>query len=317
MDVGSEIDRQLEAGQAALLARHAPETRVRRVRWSQGETQVLELGAGSLLLLVHGGLDNAFVWAPILPALARSHRVLAVDLPGHGLADPFDYTGVDLLELARTFLGDVLDALELRAVDLVGCSVGGLWSVVFALEAPERVSRLAIVGAPPGVTRDVPFQLRTLGLPLIGRPLGRLLMSKPTREGNRKFLGQIAVVHAEHLTDEQLDADVASQRRNIESHLTLMRALLDAGGLRRRLILGKRWQALGVPTAFLCGERDAFVPPKVEKAWEVIAARNPNVRVVRIPGAGHLPWIDDPERVVGEIERSLRTPLRTGEEVAP
>jgi pimeloyl-ACP methyl ester carboxylesterase len=88
--VGTEVDRQLEDAQAALLARYAPDTRVRRVRWAQGETQVLELGAGSPLLLVHGGGDGAFEWVPILAALARHRRVLAVDRPGHGLADPFD-----------------------------------------------------------------------------------------------------------------------------------------------------------------------------------------------------------------------------------
>lgn len=305
MSAETEMDRRLQAAQADLLAQHAPDTRVRRVRWSQGETQVLEAGDGPPVLLVHGGLDNAFVWVPILQTLARSRHVLAVDLPGHGLADPFDYTGADLLDLARTFLRDILDDLELPSVDLVGCSVGGLWSVVFAIDAPDRVSRLAIVGAPPGVTRSVPNQLRLLGLPLIGRPLGRLLMSNPTREGNRKFLGQVAVVHPEHLTDEQLDADVESQRRNIGSHLSLMSCLIGPGGLRRRLILGERWQSLKVPTVFLCGERDAFVPRKMEKAWDAIAARNPNIRVVRIPGAGHLAWFDDPEYVVREIERFL------------
>ncbi|HVE92098.1 MAG TPA: alpha/beta hydrolase [Actinomycetota bacterium] len=305
MSAETEMDRRLQAAQAGLLAQHAPDTHIRRVRWSRGHTQVLEAGDGPPVLLIHGGLDNAFVWVPILQTLARSRHVLAVDLPGHGLADPFDYSGEDLLDLARTFLRDILDGLELPSVDLVGCSVGGLWSVVFAIDDPDRVSRLAIVGAPPGVTRSVPNQLRLLGLPLIGRPLGRLLMSNPTREGNRKFLGQVAVVHPENLTDEQLDADVASQRRNIGSHLSLMSCLIGPGGVRRRLILGERWQSLSVPTLFLLGERDAFVPPKMEKAWEAIIARNPNIRMVRIPGAGHLAWLDAPEHVVREIERFL------------
>lgn len=301
-DTRTEMDRQVEAAQAALLARYAPETLVSRVPWSQGETQVLELGAGPPLLLVHGGGDSAFEWVPILPALARNHRVIAVDRPGHGLADPFDYRGVDLLDHARTFLRDILDALELRAVDIVANSMGGLWSAVFAIDAPDRVSRLVLVGAPPGITRTVPHQLRVLGLPLIGQPLGRLLMSNPTRESSRKFWGEILIVHPEHLDDTLLDADVAHMRRNIDSILSLMRCAIDVGGLRRRLILGERWQALKVPTVFLWGERDAFMPPDVA---EPIAEQNPNVRVIRIPGAGHLPWIDDPERVVGEIERFL------------
>src|SRR5262245_64326026 len=128
------LDSQLEKAQAALLDRFAPDTLVRRIRWSQGTTQLLDLGTGAPLLYVHGGLGGAFEVVPILEALAENHRVLAVDRPGHGLADPFDYRGVDLLEHARTFLGDVLDAVELPTVDLVANSMGALWSVAFAID---------------------------------------------------------------------------------------------------------------------------------------------------------------------------------------
>lgn len=303
MDTDAELDRQLETAQAALLAEHAPDTRLRRVRWSQGETQVLELGIGSPLLLVHGALSDAFGWVPILPELARNRRVLAVDLPGHGLADPFDYTGVDLLELARTFLRDILDALELRAVDLVANSMGGLFSVIFAIDNPDRVSRLVLVGAPAGLNRAVPLQLRVLGLPLIGDPLARFATSHLTRDGNRKFWGQVLVTHPEHLGDALLDEDVASARRNAGSHLSLLHCLGDIRGLRRRLILGERWQALNVPTLFLWGDRDPFFGGPEQ--GEAIAARNSNLRVIRIAGVGHIAWIDDPERVIGEIERFL------------
>jgi pimeloyl-ACP methyl ester carboxylesterase len=305
MDTNSQLDRELESAQAALLARYAPDTRARRVRWSQGETQVLELGAGPPLLLLHGAMDNAFLWAPILSALARNRRVLAVDFPGHGLADAFDYTGVDLLELAPTFLRDILDALELPSAAIVGSSMGGLSSVAFALAAPDRVSRLVLVGAPPGVTRGVPFPLLLVSLlALIGRPLARLLLSKPTREGTRKFMGQIAVVHPERLDDALLDADVASGRRNIEGHLSLL-SCLARGIVRGRLILGDRWLELGVPTMFLCGERDAFIGRTEEKAWAAVAAQNPSIRIVRVPDAGKLLWLDDPDRVVDETEGFL------------
>lgn len=298
------MDQPLEEAQGALLARLAPDTRVRRVHWSQGETQVLELGAGPPLLLVHGGLGDAFAWVPILPALAQNRRVIAVDLPGHGFADPFDYSGVNLLDHARRFLGDILDALELNAVDIVGSSLGGLCSVAFALDAPDRVSRLVLLGMPGGYKRAVPLQLRLLGMPLIGQPLGRLVMSKPTRDGNRKFWGQVLVALPENLDDMLLDADVASQRRNIRSHLSFLRCVLDAGGLKRRLILGERWRALKTPTVILWGDRDAYGAPE---EGETIARQAPNLRVIPIPDAGHLAWLDQHDFVVDEIERFLNS----------
>jgi pimeloyl-ACP methyl ester carboxylesterase len=300
------MDRKLEAAQSALLERYAPETRVRRVRWSQGETQVLEVGDGLPLLLVHGGLDNAFSWAPILHELARDRHVIAVDLPGHGLADPFDFSQTDLFAHAGTFLGDVLDALELPAVELVASSIGALYAIAFAADAPQRVSRLVLAGSPAGLMRPgVPFQLRLLGLPLVGQPLGRLLMSKPTRDGNRKFWGQILVTHPERLDDTLLDADVASQIRNADSHLSLIKCIADVGGLRRKWLLGTRWQGLTMPVLVLWGEDDAFLA--LDKG-EAVVLQNPQARVVRVPDAGHVPWHDDPKRVVNEIQSFLSTP---------
>ena len=120
----------------------------------------------------------------------KAHRVLAVDRPGHGLADPFDYRGVDLLDHGRTFLRDVVDALELSTVDVVADSLGALLSVAFALDAPGRVSRLVLVGAPFGIARRPPLLMLPIGLPLIGQRLGRHVFSNATPEGSRKFWGR-------------------------------------------------------------------------------------------------------------------------------
>ena len=313
--MGTELDQELQEAQAALLARFAPETRVRRIRWSEGRTQVFELGSGSPLLYVHGGLGGAYEVVPILAALAKNHRVIAVDRPGHGLADPFDYRGVDLLDHARTFLGDILDALELTPVDVVANSMGALWCVAFGIDAPSRVSRLALVGAPFGIARRPPLLMLPFGLPLIGPRLGRYVLSNATREGSRKFWDQLFVEHPERLDDLLLDVDVAHTRRNVASMLSLIACVADWRrlGYRRELILGERWRALTIPTLLLWPEHDAFGSPE---AGETLVATNPNLRLVRLPGAGHLPWIDDPGVVVVELERFLATKRRSGVDAA-
>jgi pimeloyl-ACP methyl ester carboxylesterase len=305
-----ELDLELANAQAALLARFAPNARVRRIRWSQGETQLFELGTGAPLLYIHGGLGGAYEVVPILAALAENHRVLAVDRPGHGRADPFDYRGVDLLAHARTFLGDILDALELPSVDVMANSLGGLWAVVFAIDAPSRVSRLLLVGAPVGLKRQVPLQMLPLGLPLIGQRLGRHVFSNATRDASRKFWGQVIVNHPERVDDLVLDYDVANMRRNVESMLGLVSRIASARrlGYRRELVLGERWRDLTTPTLLIWGDFDAFGSPEEGQA---LVAKNPNLRLVRIAGAGHNLWFDDPESVVAEIERFLGSQPRS------
>jgi pimeloyl-ACP methyl ester carboxylesterase len=299
-----ELDRDLEAAQSALLARYAPTARIRRLRWSQGETQVFELGSGPPLLYVHGGLGGAYEILPILSRLGQNHRVLAVDRPGHGLADPFDYRGLDLVEHGRTFLREVVDALGLPTVDVVANSLGAFLAVAFALGEPGRVSRLALVGAPFGIARRPPLVMLPLGLPFVGPRLGRYLFSNATRDGSRKFWGQVLVAHPERVDDRLLDVDVAHTRRNVESLLSLIGCIADWRrlGYRRELILGERWQALSMPTLLLWPEHDAFGPPE---EGEALVATKPTVRLVRVPGAGHNAWFDDPDTVVAEIERFL------------
>ena len=307
----TDSDRELEQAQAALLARFAPETRVRRIRWSQGETQVFELGGGSPLLYVHGGLGGAYELVPILAALAKNHRVFAVDRPGHGLADPFDYGGVDLFDHGRTFLGDVVDGLELPTVDVVANSLGAFLSVAFALDTPSRVSRLVLVGAPFGIARRPPLQILPLGFPIIGQRLGRHFFSNVTRDASRKFWGQLIVKHPERIDDRLLDVDVVHTRRNVESMVSLIACIADWRrlGYRRELILGERWRALTMPTLLVWPEYDAWGSPE---EGEALVAKNPNLRLVRVSGAGHNAWIDDPETVVAEIERFLASEPRSG-----
>jgi pimeloyl-ACP methyl ester carboxylesterase len=298
----ADCHRPLELAQAAYLNRCAPGHRTRRVRWSGGTTQMIELGEGPPLLLLHGGMGEAFQWGHILPALARKHHVMAVDRPGHGLADPFDYRGVDLLRHARRFLGDILDAEGLPSVPIAASSMGGLWATDFALTYPERVSRLVLVAAPAGMTRAQPLQMRLGTLPGL-RTLVRRMMSRPTRDSTRAFWAQLLVAHPERLEDDFLDALTASQRRNAPSWFTLIDQSVDVRGMKKELLLVDRWKDLSVPTTFVWGERDAWAAPEL---GEAVAATNARVRIARIPDAGHAPWVDAPERVVDAIEEALR-----------
>jgi pimeloyl-ACP methyl ester carboxylesterase len=299
----ARLDRELEAAQAAWLARSAPGVCPRRVAWSGGSTQVLELGdaAHPPLVLLHGGLGEAFQWTPILAPLARTRRVLAIDRPGHGLADRFDYpAGLDLLAHARTFLREIFDALGLDRPDLVASSMGGRWALELALHHPERLRRLVLVGAPLGAARGVPLMLRAGSLPVL-RWISRRLMERPTPAAVRSFYG-LLVAHPERLDPAFLDAAVASQRRNARTWFGLLDLAVGPRGIPRHLLMADRWKDLRVPTTLVWGEHDAFTALEIGAS---IAAAHPALRFVRIPDAGHAPWLDEPGRVAEAIEAAL------------
>src|SRR5258708_19627400 len=90
--------------------------------------------------------------------------MIALDRPGCGLSDGFDYSSVDDIRgHAVTFLGAVLDALGLDRARIVANSMGGLWSLWLALDRPERVSSLALLGCPAlAAVTSAPAALRII-----------------------------------------------------------------------------------------------------------------------------------------------------------
>ncbi|WP_145883974.1 alpha/beta fold hydrolase [Streptomyces sp. BK340] len=97
------------------------------------------------LMLLHAMGENAADWEAVAPAFARSRRVYALDLRGHGRSDwPGDYS----LELMQADVLGFLDALALGSVDLIGHSMGGVVAYLLAQDCPQRVTRLVLEDVP-------------------------------------------------------------------------------------------------------------------------------------------------------------------------
>lgn len=107
-------------------------------------------GHGRPLILLHGGLGSGEMYAPILPALAAEHEVVAVDLQGHGRTADIDRP-MDLRLLADD-VAALVDHLGLDRPDLVGYSFGGGVAFWMAVQHPDKVGRLVMASA--NVRRD-------------------------------------------------------------------------------------------------------------------------------------------------------------------
>ena len=112
-------------------------------------------GQGDPLVLIHSGIADSAMWDAHLPALARSYRVIRFDLRGFGQSPactgPYS---------PRADLRALLDHLGVRHPTLVGVSMGGTLALDFALEYPEMVGRLVLVGARPSGATPSPELLR-------------------------------------------------------------------------------------------------------------------------------------------------------------
>jgi pimeloyl-ACP methyl ester carboxylesterase len=110
------------------------------------EIAFVDRGEGDPLLFVHGLGSNLSLWRETLDAFDNSHRVLALDLPGYGLSGKKDVPGT--MSFFAEVVTGFLDERGIDTVTYVGVSMGG--QVTLALEAPERLRRLALV-SPAGI----------------------------------------------------------------------------------------------------------------------------------------------------------------------
>jgi len=107
------------------------------------------------LLCLHGWLDNAASFLPLMPHLPAAD-IVAIDLPGHGLSDHLPHaaaTGYTLFETAL-LVRRVLDALGWTSCTLVGHSMGGCIAPVLAVAAPGTVERLVLIEASGPLTEE-------------------------------------------------------------------------------------------------------------------------------------------------------------------
>lgn len=243
---------------------------------------VLEMGRGKPVVFIHGGNAVAVQLAPLLAALHGSFHLFAPDRPGCGLTEPFDYRDVPFRHHAVQFVAGVLDALGLPRAALVANSMGGYWALVFALAHPERVTKLVLVGEPAG---SAPLQG-----PLPPRPA----QAQPTLDDIRASYAARLVAHPERIPAALLEASHAAAllpgaARAWDTMLERIRQERLGLTYALRPELGR----LRPDTLFIWGDKDTFGSPTLGVEMAALA---PNARCEIIEDAGHLPFLDQPER---------------------
>ena len=268
--------------------------------------RVLDSGTGEPVLFINGISAPGIGMAPLAGRLP-GHRVLLVDLPGHGLSPPYLWQGAPVREQAVNIIAGLLDGLGIDQVTLVGNALGGLFSLWFALDRPSRVTRVVLVGQPAGAIAgaQVDWTMGVLTVPALGRvatwmarlPLPRFL----GRMGLRNAVGADG---AGSLSDDIIDMHLLSGRvpGQFASYRSLLRRLLVGRTPRPEIILSDAELAsFTVPLLFVWPEDDKFLPPAAGKPS---VDKIPTARFVTTPG-GLFAWFDDPDRCAALVAEGL------------
>ena len=241
---------------------------------------VESVGQGRPLVLLHGFALHGGLFAPLLPALAQHHRVHVVDLPGHGHSDPIDPWTIDAVvaALERAFVA------EPQPLAVMGWSLGGVIALAWALAHPDRLRKLVLVGTSPRFVADEswPHAMAPEMLARFGDELR--VACKLTLQ---RFLSlQVQGSEAGYATLVALRHQLIARG---EPDPTMLCAALGAlAGADLRADVAR----IAIPTLIVAGESDTLAPPEAS-AWLVRAL--PAAQLLRLPGAGHAPFLSHPE----------------------
>ncbi|NLV13681.1 alpha/beta fold hydrolase [Haloarcula argentinensis] len=257
---------------------------------------------GDPVLLLHGVGTPAATWLPLYPSLTDEYRVYAPDRPGLGLSAAPSYRDRDLRSFLVAYLLELLDDLAIDRPHVVGNSHGGLQSFLLALDH-DRVDRLQLVGAPGGVSRDLPLMVRLLTVRGLNRVLLWLLSRGDPVENARQSMQRINVVDTAAIPDVFYELLAAGQ--DLPGRPESQRSLATAQGSygRAHPLFDIRNEIVRIdrPTQFIWGTEDAFYPPTVGRP---VAEKMPTAEFHELPGDGHTPWLE-PGANVAELVRAF------------
>jgi pimeloyl-ACP methyl ester carboxylesterase len=259
------------------------------------------------MILIHGFISSTLVWNETFLLLADAgFRVIALDLPGYGYSDKPRDGEYTIESQARAVLG-LMDRLKIEKAIIVGASYGGAVAAAVALDHPERVDHLVLIGA---VTNDEPKKMklmRIVRLPLIGD------IATPLFLGSLWMLRK-RTAHVYRRLGIPINENKLAARHHLLTNALTHRAMIrtvrrwSANRISRLASLIRR------PTLLVWGEEDSHLP--LSNAFRLRDAI-PNARLIVFRKCGHLPQQEYPEKFVDVVSAFCRTTEKQGKQSQP
>ena len=242
-----------------------------------------------VLVLFHGIGGSSELWQYQLTSLASSFRVIALDLPNHGLSD-INEKAFDVIEYAE-FVWAFLDKLAISHVHLAGNSMGGAICVHMSALQPDRVSKMLLLNsAMLGKQTPLPFKLMLF--PIIGK-----LLALPNQVAVDQQIKSI-FLHPDQVSDEvKLTINRNVMRDGAQSaFVKTLRKMADWSGQKNALcqLTLARLKNTDCTVYFVHGRQDAVLPYQhSENAHQI----TPGSKLLILENCGHTPQVEMPIEV--------------------
>ncbi|MGI9021282.1 MAG: alpha/beta fold hydrolase [Solirubrobacterales bacterium] len=263
-----------------------------------GDVQVLETPApagatGAPIVLLHCYLCSLEWWDELAPILAENHRVIRVDLLGHGGSEK-PASGYSIPDQAGLVAG-ALNQLEVQGAVVVGQSMGATVAVALAEQSSQLVDRVVAMNeAPTNEDSELPVLARLGYLPVLGQAMYRLAPDFAIRGGFKKAFAP------DFEPSGDFEDDVIVPGYRAVTYTSYKEAYEALGDYRDSEPLDSRITAAAVPLLVVLGSADQVVDtPAAEEDWGTV----PGVEIEVLDGVGNAPQVEAPEELAELIVR--------------
>lgn len=239
------------------------------------ELSYTDNGSGSCICLLHGYLETAEIWEDFVNRLTDRFRVITMDLPGHGWSGTWgdEHSMVDLAASTKK----ILDAEGINKGIVVGHSMGGYVTMAFASLYPDRLNGYVLFHST--CFADTPEKKlnrdREISLVLCGRKrqIINVNIPKAFADDNVERLNE-QIGRAQEIAYQNEDPGIVALLRGMKSREDRSATLSDSS----------------LPLLLIGGMKDNYIPPEV---FEKLAAMAPHASLVKLPGSGHMGFIEE------------------------
>lgn len=273
-------------------AQPAPSTH-RFVQAGAVKLHYLDYGTENLppMLCVHGGAGNAHWFDFVATRLARDYHVMALDLRGHGDSDPVDPSSYTYANYAAD-IDKAVHALGLRDFVLIGHSMGGTVSLLYAVTYPGRVKKLIVVDSIINLSAERIGRLRS-----IGSGPGKSYASKDELVSRYKLRPGESLATPEvvrHVASHScMQSEDGTWRHKFDRAVYATREVFDGTPL---------WADIKIPALLVKGDRSERITQEV---YEDVKTRCPQVQLAEVAHTDHHVTLDNPVGFLAAIEPFL------------